>query len=126
MILDMKIDKYFRILGLSGLLCVIKAKVTNSTVYFKLKRQDCKFSLCLRIPSSDVPTYEQVFIDKEYDFLVKKQPKVIVDAGANIGLASIYFANKYPDAKIIAIEPEQSNFELFKENVAPYPHIIPI
>ena len=122
----MKIDKYFRILGFRGLLCAIKAKVTNSTVYFKSNRQDCKYPFCLRIPSSDVPTYEQVFIDQEYDFLVEKQPKVIVDAGANIGLASIYFANKYPDAKIIAIEPAQINFELLKENVAPYSNIFPI
>jgi FkbM family methyltransferase len=67
-----------------------------------------------------------VFIEQEYDFLVETQPKVIIDAGANIGLASIYFASKYPDAKIIAIEPEQSNFELLKENVAPYPHVVPI
>ena len=42
------------------------------------------------------------------------------------GFASIYFANKYPGAKIIAIEPEQSNFELLKDNIAPYPNIIPI
>lgn len=121
-----QIRYYLSIVGFSGLLYAIKAKVTNSTVFFKLNRQDCKYPFRLRIPSSDIPTYEQVFINQDYDFLVETQPKVIVDAGANIGLASIYFANKYPGAKIIAIEPEQSNFELLKENIAPYPNIIPI
>jgi FkbM family methyltransferase len=53
-------------------------------------------------------------------------PKVIIDAGANIGLASIYFANKFPEAKIIALEPEKSNFELLSENVKYYTNIIPI
>ena len=124
MIQDIKL--YFRTVGFSGLLCAIKTKFTNSTVYFKLNRQDCLYPFRLRIPSSDIQTYEQVFINQEYDFLVGTQPKIIVDAGANIGLASIYFANKYPDAKILAIEPEQSNFELLKENTAPYSHVIPI
>jgi len=117
---------YFTVLGLNGLLYAAKAKFNNSTVYFKIDRQDCRYPFTLRIPSSDVETYKQVFIDQEYDFLVKTQPKVIIDAGANIGLASIYFANKYPSAKIIAIEPEQSNFEMLKENVTPYPNVIPI
>ncbi len=117
---------YFTILGFYGILCAIKAKLKNSTVYFKIDRLDCKCPFSLRIPSSDVPTYKQVFINQEYDFLVKTKPKVIVDAGANIGLASIYFANKYPSAKIIAIEPEQSNFKILKENVTPYPNIIPV
>jgi FkbM family methyltransferase len=117
---------YFRTVGLSGLIKAIKAKVTNSTFYFKLERQDCKYPFQLRIPSSDISTYKQVFINQEYDFLVKTQPKVIVDAGANIGLATIYFANKYPGAKIITIEPEQSNFELLKENIALYQNVIPI
>lgn len=116
----------FETLGFSSLLPIIKARITNSTVIFNVDRQDCKYPFKLRIPSSDVPTYEEVFIKKEYDFLVKTQPKVIVDAGANIGLTSIYFTNKYPDAKIIAIEPEQSNFEILKENITPYPNIIPI
>ena len=48
---------------------------------------------------------------------------MIVDAGANIGLTSIYFANKYPNAKIIALEPELGNFELLKKNAAPYSQI---
>ena len=120
------IKQYLGTIGFRGLLCAIKARVTNSTVYFELNRQDCRYPFRLRVPSSDIPTYQQVFINQEYDFSVKTEPKVIVDAGANIGLASIYFANKYPDAKIIAIEPEQSNFELLKENVAPYSHVIPV
>jgi len=65
-------------------------------------------------------------VSNEYDFLVETQPRVIIDAGANIGLASIYFANRYPEAKIIAIEPEKSSFELLKENVAPYANIFPL
>jgi FkbM family methyltransferase len=120
------IKYYLKTVGLPGLLCAAKAKALNSTVLLEVNRRDIKFPFSLRIPSSDVPTYEQVFIDKEYDFLVATQPKAIVDAGANIGLASIYFANKYPKAKIIAIEPERSNFELLKKNVAPYRTIFPV
>jgi FkbM family methyltransferase len=47
-----------------------------------------------------------------------------VDAGANTGLASIFFSNKFPEARIIAIEPEASNYEMLKMNVAPYRNII--
>jgi len=49
-----------------------------------------------------------------------------LDVGANIGLASIYFANKYPEATIVAIEPEESNFELLKKNVESYSNITPV
>lgn len=121
-----QIKNYFRILGLNGLLYAIKAKITNTVVFYSIDKYDCKYPFTLRIPSSDVPTTKQVFINYEYDFLVEIEPKVVIDAGANIGLAAIYFANKYQNAKIIAIEPEQSNFELLKQNVEPYPNIIPV
>ncbi len=117
---------YFRTFGLRACFCWTAARVLNSTLYFTVKRLDCKFPFQVRIPSSDIPIYRQVFNNQEYDFLSVVQPKVIVDAGANIGLASIYFANKYPDAKIIAIEPEQSNFELLTKNTKPYSGIIPV
>jgi FkbM family methyltransferase len=117
---------YLRTLGLTSFPCLIKAEVTNSTVYFQLDREDCNHPFELRIPSSDVKTYKQIFINQHYDFLVEKQPAVIVDAGANIGLASIYLANKFPDAMIIAMEPEQNNFMLLKKNTSPYPNIIPV
>ena len=45
---------------------------------------------------------------------------VIIDCGANIGLASIYFKFHFPDVKIYAFEPEISNFKMLKKNVANY------
>ena len=46
-----------------------------------------------------------------------------MDAGANIGLASVFFANRYPDARILSLEPEKSNYEMLVRNAAPYPNI---
>jgi FkbM family methyltransferase len=50
-------------------------------------------------------------------------PPVIIDAGANVGLCAVFYANRFPDARIIAIEPEPSNYEMLKKNTAPYPNI---
>jgi FkbM family methyltransferase len=52
--------------------------------------------------------------------------QLIIDAGANIGLVSIYFANKYPTAIIYAIEPEKSNYDLLVKNAIGYKNIVPI
>lgn len=93
---------------------------------FNLTPKGYKQPLQLRVLSSDILIYGQIFLLKEYDFVVTRTPEVIVDAGANIGLASVYFAHQYPTTKIIAIEPEQSNFELLQKNVAAYPNITPV
>ncbi len=45
---------------------------------------------------------------------------LIIDGGANIGLASIWFAKKFPEALILAIEPDKNNYGLLKENTAGY------
>lgn len=120
------IKRSFRAAGFKGLFYAITGTATNSEVVLNIDRKDLRFPIGLRIPSSDAPTYKQVFINQDYDFLVASPPKVIVDAGANIGLASVYFANKYPDAMIIAIEPEKDNFELLARNVEPYKNIITV
>jgi FkbM family methyltransferase len=41
---------------------------------------------------------------------------LIIDCGGNIGFASKYFSQNYPDAKIVCIEPDQSNIEQAKIN----------
>jgi FkbM family methyltransferase len=41
---------------------------------------------------------------------------VIVDAGANIGAASIWFSLQFPEARIIAVEPDPANARLCRLN----------
>lgn len=99
------------------------SKLGSRAAAFQVTRKDCRHPFWLRLLSSDVPTYEQVFVNLDYAFEVQRAPACIVDAGANIGLASIYFANRFPSARIIAIEPEQGNYELLRANLAPYPQV---
>lgn len=45
---------------------------------------------------------------------------VIIDCGANIGLATVWYANKYPQATIYAIEPDRRNYQILLENTKHY------
>ena len=117
---------YLVSVGLTGIFKAIKAKLFNSTALVACKPQHCQHPIWLRVPSSDIPTFRQVFTYEDYNFEALESPKLIIDAGANIGLTSVYFACKYPDSKIIAIEPEESNYSLLLKNIEPYPNITPL
>jgi FkbM family methyltransferase len=51
---------------------------------------------------------------------------VIIDGGANVGYAALYFARTFPEAVIIAIEPNAETFRLLQENCAGHPQIQPV
>jgi FkbM family methyltransferase len=114
------------IVGIKGLTKFLQKKVTGKIQLLEVTDKNIRYPFYLRIPSSDTYTYHSIILNQDYQFKTNKTPQVIIDAGANIGLASIYFANQYPQAKVIAIEPETENFQLLKKNVAPYPNIIPL
>jgi FkbM family methyltransferase len=80
-------------------------------------------SVTVRLGTSDVDVYAGVFMAGKYAWKFAEPPKVIVDAGAYIGLSAVYFAIRYPDAVIIAIEPGADNFELLAKNTAGFPNI---
>jgi FkbM family methyltransferase len=46
------------------------------------------------------------------------EPRFIVDLGANIGMSMALFAVRFPDARIVGIEPDPANAELCRRNVA--------
>jgi FkbM family methyltransferase len=48
---------------------------------------------------------------------------LVLDLGANIGVASRYFANIFPDARIVAVEPSSRNLELLKLNTSKAPRV---
>lgn len=53
---------------------------------------------------------EDIYKLKEINFI----PSTIIDIGANIGVFSRYARSLFPAAKIIAIEPNKENCDLFK------------
>lgn len=77
----------------------------------------------IRAKTSDINVFEQIFVSEDYNFPTSIKPELIIDAGANVGYASVFFANKFRDAHIIAVEPEKSNIELLIENTSYYPNI---
>lgn len=80
--------------------------------------------LKLRARTSDLKCFNEIVLAGDYDFdLPPMDPKFIIDGGANVGYSSVLFASRYPDSKVVAIEPEHSNFVLLSENVAGYANI---
>jgi len=73
--------------GLNGVGDIIKARFLAANSLIQVKRDDIRFPFYLRYKTSDIPTYDQVFLHNEYDFIANPPPKTIIDAGANIGLA---------------------------------------
>jgi FkbM family methyltransferase len=71
--------------------------------------------------TSDVRVIRQIFLKEEYrDLRGEKNMDRIIDCGANIGCSAFYFLSKYPDAELIAIEPDQGNFRLLQKNLEPF------
>jgi FkbM family methyltransferase len=87
-----------------------------------------------RWSEDDILAIQQCFTDAQYDMptgahgrLVDNiyreivasgvQP-LIIDCGANIGASVTWFAARYPEAHIIAVEPAAENFTLLRRNCA--------
>lgn len=76
-----------------------------------------KVPLAFRFNSSDKWLLNKIFNEEEYKFnLHNFKPKIILDCGANVGYSATYFATKYPEAGIIAIEPEAENYQMLTYN----------
>jgi FkbM family methyltransferase len=89
---------------------------------------------------SDWIVMERIFLDLEYDplsppheaamdrlqaaILARGKTPLVIDCGANIGLSAIWFAERYPQARIIALEPEPGNFAILEKNAANFPNIL--
>jgi FkbM family methyltransferase len=61
--------------------------------------------------------FQEIFVQSTYYFEADTTRPFIVDAGANIGMATLYFKRLYPDARIVCFEPDPGNFALLKRNV---------
>jgi FkbM family methyltransferase len=67
----------------------------------------------------DLEVVRELYLDGEYpEELEIADPEVIVDLGANIGLALLDFRLRYPQARLIGIEPDPIAFNTLRLNTA--------
>lgn len=92
----------------------------DSSAPLTIQVKGIKHPVSLRRKSSDFHVFRQVFLEDQYSFSIDKSVQYIIDAGANVGLASISFLERYPDSVVVAIEPDESNFEVAKRNLSRY------
>jgi FkbM family methyltransferase len=65
--------------------------------------------------------FRQVFVFQQYMPVTKlESPTVIVDCGANAGYSALFFLKHFPEARVIAVEPDPNNAELCRHNLHPF------
>jgi FkbM family methyltransferase len=79
----------------------------------------------LRPGTADVSVFNEIFVHRAYAVGIA-DAEYVVDAGAHIGCASLFFSHLFPHARIIAIEPDSANFELLTRNLAHFDAAVPV
>ena len=121
-----ELKRYYNGFGVRGVLAISAYRLIGSPREITVQPPNIRHPVRLRVRTSDVRVYYGTLLRGEYDFNLPSRPKTIVDVGANVGMASLFFTHKYPEAQIIAIEAEASNFAILSKNVKPYPNIFPV
>ena len=117
---------YVKALGLSYLLTqravspgLTRAKSRYGEIFFRPADSDLKtFWDTLGAREYDLAKFPQyATVRRIYDAaLAQGQMPVIIDAGANIGTACIWFSHQFPAARILAVEPDPANLEVLRLN----------
>ncbi|RWA06966.1 hypothetical protein EKO27_g8138, partial [Xylaria grammica] len=61
--------------------------------------------------------YKEIFEDGCYDVAGLPEAPFVVDAGANIGMFSLFVKQKFPAAKVLAFEPAPETYSILRRNL---------
>lgn len=115
--------KYCKQLGLLSFTSYLFQRFVKQEKIIGIKVPNLTAKVLIRNNPSDIQIFTQIFVHQEYNVMIAEKVNVIIDCGANIGLASLFFLSKYPNAKIIAIEPEENNFKMLKQNLDKFSNV---
>ncbi|MGA2325279.1 MAG: FkbM family methyltransferase [Bryobacteraceae bacterium] len=88
----------------------------------QLRPAQARYLLTMRTGnSSDGAVFWEIFLKGTYERLADlPAPKLILDLGANVGYSSVYFLNRFPNARVVAVEPDPESAAICRRNLAPY------
>jgi FkbM family methyltransferase len=75
--------------------------------------------LFYRTNKADLDIFREVFMQEVYVLPNRLRPAgVLVDLGANIGMASVWFSRRYGIERVVAVEPVPANVAVLQKNLA--------
>src|SRR5579883_3454805 len=93
-------QKYYAMFGSSGVFLGAMAWLLRRPLEVSVSVSNLAYPVRLRLMTTDVNVFRDVILDAQYEKKFSKPPRVIVDAGANIGLASVFYHNASPKARL--------------------------
>jgi FkbM family methyltransferase len=114
-----KFNEYRALFGPAGFVWAVRSKLARTPQPVLIQTKFADRPLWFRLKTSDVPIAVQIFVNREYRFAPRRPVRTVVDAGANTGFSALSFSEQFPEAQIVALEPEASNFKLLLENTKP-------
>jgi len=63
------------------------------------------------------PQWQDIFVRRTLDFASASPAPRILDCGANVGVASLFFLRRYPHARITALEADPTLFAILDANL---------
>jgi FkbM family methyltransferase len=80
-------------------------------------------TLYLRHNTRDVDVLREIFVWGEYEMpeevVARVSPRpIVLDVGANIGLFGLFIYGRYPDARVISVEPDRGNAALLERCIS--------
>jgi len=106
---------HLKILGFEGLMLLIKRIIFKNRI-IKVRVKGCHQPIYLRNGTSDITVFYQIFLKQSYEVDYGFIPETIIDCGANIGIVSVFYKIKFPNAIIVAVEPEITNYNMLLKN----------
>jgi len=116
--------RYGNIRGFVFWFSLLREKLYKKGQIFSVRVPGIRSNVFLRANTSDLQTLCQIFCHAELDTPISRSVSYIIDAGANIGLASIFLANKFPEARIDALEVAQDNIDMLRLNVRSFKNVV--
>ena len=66
---------------------------------------------------ADAHALREVFVDRQYELRAVGAPGTILDLGAHVGAATLFFRIRFPEARILSVEPDPETFAKLERNV---------
>lgn len=113
--------RYASAFGLLGAWDIFRSRGSSGIASVRVR--GVRSPVWYRVGTCDLSVMQQIFGRAEPLISLTSPPRLIIDAGANIGCTSLSYATRWPSADILAIEPDTENCELFKRNLEGYPKV---